>query len=218
MPRILFDHLLAGLLVLTHATAGCGQIQEPISLAQVELSEVLSVGVIDGDPVRVFGRILDVRATPGGSFVILDQQAPALRWFDLSGDHLGSIDGRGEGPGELSEPRAMAVSANGTVAIVDPRNARYSFFRLNREGISFEGSIHTLSGSAASGRNICMVGDRIFLRFLGGGMLVHEIDMSGNILNSFEQADSVSSDSYGSATPMVASQQNSGHLSCPTAG
>ena len=108
----------------------------------------------------------------------------------------------------------MAVSANGTVAIVDPRNARYSFFRLNREGISFEESIHTLSGSAASGRNICMVGDRIFLRFLWDGMLVHEIDMTGTILNSFERADSVSSDSYGSATPMVASQRNSGHLLC----
>lgn len=201
--------VLLGILML--AACDPGFVEDGV--ADADLAETVSIGVIDGDEAQIFGRIADVRAATDGSFFVLDEQAATLSWFDLQGRYRGGIRSRGSGPGELSGPRAFDVSSTGTLVVVDPRNARYSFYGFDSEGVRYDGSIPTLSVQGP-GRHTCSVGDRLYIRGDLDGHLIHEFNRNGDVLRSFERSEPASRDEFGPTATMVAAQRNSGRLGC----
>lgn len=73
-----------------------------------------------------------IRPDGTGGVVVFDLRNQAAYRFGANGDLLWSWGSRGEGPGELSNVRAMDVAPNGTVVLVDSGNRR--IVRLSAEG------------------------------------------------------------------------------------
>jgi len=46
-------------------------------------------------------------------FFVLDWQVPAVRVYDLAGEHLLDVGREGEGPGEFRYPADLAVTGEG---------------------------------------------------------------------------------------------------------
>ena len=115
----------------------------------------------------MFGSITGAWATNDRVYVI-DAQVPAVRAYDLAGEHLFDIGGAGQGPGEYSRPVAIAVTEDGRVAVADAMNARINIY--DAEGalvedwplasqksalglsLSYDGEMYTQSWSNDEGR------------------------------------------------------------------
>lgn len=203
--------LPAGILCAMAGHAACQGIETASSITDVEFREVVSVGMIDGDERELFGQIVDVRAAGDGSFFVIDRTGGTLGRFDPSGTYLGGIRNRGQGPGELLEPVAGAVTSPGSLVVIDPPNGRYSFYRFDGGGLRPERSVRSM---LSDGTSACSIGGRLFIHGHHEGLLVHELSASGGIARSFGDASPVSSAEFGSATPMVAAQRNRGRLLC----
>ena len=67
----------------------------------LEVTEVLRVGVLDGDPTLQFDQVNALAVDSVGGFWVTDSYE-AVRHFDSAGSYVGSVGGRGEGPGEAS--------------------------------------------------------------------------------------------------------------------
>ncbi len=72
----------------------------------------LRIGVLDGEEWEVFGDVRAVEVRRDGTILILDYQASEIRAFDPQGGYLGTIAGRGEGPGELQEVNGMVLKGD----------------------------------------------------------------------------------------------------------
>ncbi len=80
------------------------------------LVEEASIGVDLGDDAYMFGYVHGTYATDDEIFV-LDTQVPALRVYDMNGNHLHDIGGQGEGPGEFRYPAWVAGTPDGRVFV-----------------------------------------------------------------------------------------------------
>jgi hypothetical protein len=65
------------------------------------LEQSTRVGVLEGDETEMFGSIRAVLPGPDDGIWVLDTQALELRLFDSAGDHVRSVGGLGDGPGEF---------------------------------------------------------------------------------------------------------------------
>lgn len=183
-------------------------------LGGIQLEEVLSVGLVEGVEAEAFGRIADVKASGDGGFMVLDGQAPSVRWFDSLGAYRDGIDSRGAGPGELSSPRAMAVSSDQRLAVLDPGNGRVSLYRLMEDGLTFQGQMRNEVSSLGSSQSICDLQGRWYMRSLLEGSVIHELDDDGKVVASFGDAESAPVEEYGPFAELVAPQKNAGALAC----
>jgi hypothetical protein len=209
-----FRRVLAGLTGIVLALSGCRGAPEHTPIAEVVLRDVVSVGQVDGDEVELFGRIIDVRALDDGSFFVLDAQSATVNWFDSSGGYRDGIRARGAGPGELSGPAAMDVDGSRWLHVLDRHNLRLSVYELSAGRLAH---LNDSGGSwlpFGSGRVLCSADNRLYLREPRNGRLIHEIDATGEVLNSFGQAAVASPEEYGPFAPIVEPQLNAGHLRC----
>lgn len=88
------------------------------------LVPTLRIGSLDGPASTVFGDVGSLAADPDGNVYVLDAQAAEIRVFDPAGTHVRTIGRRGNGPGEIGRPTAIAVSRGGRVAARDRPNGR----------------------------------------------------------------------------------------------
>jgi len=89
----------------------------------------VEVGVLEGPPELIFGRIVSFDVDPEGRIWIVDQQIPELRVFAPDGRYLMTAGRPGEGPGELQRPDGgLAVLSDGRVLVRDPANSRLQLF------------------------------------------------------------------------------------------
>lgn len=203
------------LLALALFLAGCGEESGPAPLEEAQLVELVSVGVMEGRDEEVFGQIDDVIGAGEGSFFVLDAQVPSVSWFDLEGDYRGGVRTRGEGPGELARPRAMAASGEARLAVLDPGNARMTLYAASDEGLAFEAQkASTWSAALGSSRSLCSMGDRWFAAGPREGFILHEISEVGEVRSSFGQVDEGSGDEFGPFLPIAIPQLNTGRLLC----
>lgn len=91
------------------------------------LVEEASIGVAAGEDPYMFGRVADVAAGDGAIYVA-DVDVPAVRAYDMDGDHLRDIGAAGQGPGEYERPGALAVGPDGTVHVHDDRSDRITLY------------------------------------------------------------------------------------------
>ena len=89
----------------------------------------VTIGLVDGDPDYLFGRISDGVLLPGGEIAVADLRLRTVRLYDSSGTFLRDLGRTGEGPGEFMS--VMAIWALGdAVSVFDNR-----IFRLTRFGV-----------------------------------------------------------------------------------
>ncbi len=86
----------------------------------------------DGSVRRTLGPEHLVRpvglALTSGCVLVADEGSHTVEVFARGGEHLLSLGGHGSGPGELIEPRDVAVGADGRVYVADYGNSRVVIF------------------------------------------------------------------------------------------
>lgn len=116
-------HDSAGIIVVTNPESGL----LPAATGW-RLEEDLRIGVVDGDPVRQFGRIAGIAVDGGGRIYVLDRQAREIRVFEADGGFVRTIGRPGSGPGELASPSAVLLGTEDTIFVPDTRNQRVQRF------------------------------------------------------------------------------------------
>lgn len=101
----------------------------PISPA---VQSVFTVGVLEGAPWEMFGHIAAVAFDDEGTLFILDELAGHVVVIDSAGEFVRTISRPGDGPGELGQPIALAVFADGRVGVNDLAKPGLQLF--NRDG------------------------------------------------------------------------------------
>jgi hypothetical protein len=97
--------------------------------APMELRVDLSIGVLDGDPTLMFGKVLEMAVDAEGGIYAFDYMVPALRFFDADGNYVRTLGRDGAGPGEYrSTVHGVAVRSDGRVVMGDFSNRRINVF------------------------------------------------------------------------------------------
>ncbi len=88
-----------------------------------------TIGRATGDERYLFGDVRDLAVDGMGRVWVLDNQSRELRVFGSAGDHVRSIGGDGEGPGEFRNPNGIARDpTTRRMWVVDPATSRYTVF------------------------------------------------------------------------------------------
>lgn len=123
----------AGVTVVRNPDAGAWSTSEAWTL-----EEELRIGVIDGDPEYLFGRIGSVDADSRGRVFVLDASAQHVKVYSSDGQYELTVGGPGNGPGELGpEPASLSVAAGDTLFVSDLSNLRVN--RYAPDGTSLGG-------------------------------------------------------------------------------
>lgn len=94
------------------STSSASRASKPLKLART-----LAIrGVPSSSAVTPFERVVDLAVDRQGHILVLDAGACVLHVFDAEGNHVGSLGGRGQGPGELEKPARITVA--GSVIVV----------------------------------------------------------------------------------------------------
>lgn len=100
--------------------------------APATLREELSIGVLEGDDVYMFGGVNGLWATEDRIYVV-DFQVPAVRAYDQGGKYIRTLGRPGQGPGEYQRPSSLVVQPDGTVVIRDFGSGHVTFYAANGE-------------------------------------------------------------------------------------
>ncbi len=98
------------------------------------IEEVYRVGTaVTGEEWEQFGRVRSVAFDGAGNLHIFDEQAQLVYVVGTDGRLIRELGGSGDGPGEFSNSGAMAVFADGRVAVVDIRRRGFHIFAADGE-------------------------------------------------------------------------------------
>ena len=111
------------------------------------LVEELAIGVESGPEEYMFGEIASVFADDSSIYVV-DEQAPAVRVYDLKGRYLRDLGRAGEGPGEYRRPWLVARRPDGRVLVADRGTRRILVYRV--DGVSTD-EVYPMGSGVAFG-------------------------------------------------------------------
>lgn len=115
-------------------SAGVGMIElsrtalESLPAWSIGAEPLLSVGEAEGDPDRLFGRILAALRLESGNIVVVDGPSLMFRRFSSEGEFLGQFGGLGDGPGEFRGVGKVRRLDGGQVGVLDTQLRRVSVF------------------------------------------------------------------------------------------
>lgn len=89
---------------------------------------VYAVGGFDAEDWATFGQVSHVAFDADGYLYVLDGQASSITRVSPTGEFAGTVARAGEGPGELSNPLGMTVTADGRVAVSDFGHRGFALF------------------------------------------------------------------------------------------
>jgi hypothetical protein len=100
------------------------------------LTEVLRVGLAEGEPEYQFGQILpagSIALASDGRIVVLDSQGQHLKVFAPDGTYQRTIGGPGAGPGEvgIAAQSSILMTPGDTVMLVDLGNQRVNLYQMD---------------------------------------------------------------------------------------
>ena len=117
-------------------SAGVRIVTSPASdaiYARLAEKPAVSIGVVEGPEALLFDRIVSVARDGDGNLMVVDQGWGEIRVFDAGGEHLWTVGGIGEGPGEFNELADAWPRAGGGIVAVDAWRRRVTEFGPSRE-------------------------------------------------------------------------------------
>jgi hypothetical protein len=90
------------------------------------LEPVTRIGSLEGEGPSTFGQIIALEIDALGRIYVLDRLAQELRVFGPDGEHIRTIGGEGEGPGEFRGANGLGWGPNGNLWVVDQRLRRFT--------------------------------------------------------------------------------------------
>lgn len=152
-----------------------------------------------------FGRIASVALLADGQVIVVDDRLMRVSVHSSSGGALGTLGGRGGGPGEFQVPRSVWRTSEREVGVLDVALKRVSRFSI------VAGAVGKPSGSfRVDGEFYEACGWRSgqsFLRGVHGGHILHLMDSTGALGTSFGSPFLIS-------PPIALSAVNRGPLVC----
>ena len=119
----------------------------------VRLEELWRVGDEGGD--LLFGMISQVREDGDGNLYVMDAQLSEVHVFSPGGEHLRTLFGEGDGPGEIRGPRDLVLLDDGRIGLVQEMPGKLVFvdnrgdpageLRIGGEGTNHGGFCQTFS-------------------------------------------------------------------------
>lgn len=100
------------------------------------MEEAVRIGTLDGDPEEMFQQVSMLAPDSRGWIHVLDRQADEIRVFDETGQHVRTLGGSGEGPGELGTPIGVALDPDDRVWAADMGNGRYTVWDQDGEVVT----------------------------------------------------------------------------------
>lgn len=158
------------------------------------------VGTLNGPEEVVFGDITDALVITTG-IVILDQSLNQLRLYASDGTPRRQISRPGRGPGELSRPAALAVTAHG-LDVLDAGSQRVTRFTVSLDTAYYSGEI-PLDFNAF---DICELNGVLFSLGFREGRSIHAF-VDGKASHSFGAA-------WGPPHPLLRRSLSRGYLAC----
>lgn len=117
-------------LILAVLAAGCAGEHEPVRGGSFDqafrLAGQLTLEESESDPLV---EVTDLTVRPDGTLLVVDGPASRIRAYSASGDRRWSLGGPGEGPGELENPRSVAVGPEGRLHVVQRGGPRLTVYR-----------------------------------------------------------------------------------------
>lgn len=126
-----FDHVVDQANTTTFAQAPLERVERD--------DEAWSAGVADGPDGLLLGNVKDVVSWRDSLFFVLDDVSQTVVVLDRAGDMVDEVGQRGRGPGEFTEPVAIAVDIEGVLSVAD-RDRRVQRFRHRPSGYEYDTS------------------------------------------------------------------------------
>jgi hypothetical protein len=95
---------------------------------RLDLEEELSINGISETGDFIFAEVSSLAVDKNEKIFICDRKEANIKIFDRSGSFLKTIGGRGQGPGEMSDPGRVCVSNNNEIVVLDFQNRCLLFF------------------------------------------------------------------------------------------
>ena len=114
------------------STPLAAQVDEADRLISPAAQTIFTVGVLEGAPWEMFGNVAAVAFDAEGTLFILDDLVGHVVVIDSAGEFVRTISRRGDGPGELGQPIALAVFGDGRIGVNDL--AKPSLQLFSRDG------------------------------------------------------------------------------------
>ncbi len=89
---------------------------------------ILSIGAVEGDEPHLFYQIRHAARLSDGSIAVVDGSSREVRIFSATGEHLRSMGGAGDGPGEFRGPWLLWVLPGDTLWVGDYIPWRFNVF------------------------------------------------------------------------------------------
>jgi len=116
-------------------------------------TEVASIGLLEGPDAFLFGEVGDVALAADRLFV-LDEQLEEVRVFSTAGEHVVTLGGPGQGPGEFMRPNALAIEPESMGVWVGDETRRFIQYSLENDLPRFLGTLQV----DAEVEDVCFAG------------------------------------------------------------
>jgi hypothetical protein len=103
----------------------------PMWLLETSPSTVLRE--VEGRPETLYSQIIAAFSGTDGTLVVADATSRELRWFDRDGEHIRTVGGRGEGPGEFVNLSRVRRLSPDTILAWDGSLRRVTLFSQDGE-------------------------------------------------------------------------------------
>lgn len=100
--------------------------RSPAKKQILPLKKELEIGLIEGDENYIFGLIADIEVDASGNIYVLDSKMNNVAKYDRDGRFVLRFGRRGVGPGELENPRAIALDSSNRIYVLDFRKVESS--------------------------------------------------------------------------------------------
>lgn len=137
------------------------QFTEPVPTTEAVTD--LIIGAVDQPLEHQLGEPVAIRTDSLGSIYIADRSSKEIKVFDVDGNYVRSLAGRGRGPGELLEIELMELTPEGHLVIMDRGNLEYKV--ISTEGEQIDSFQYNLSDQFYPA-SISYMGDHILGLFL----------------------------------------------------
>lgn len=79
----------------------------------------LSIGRVDGDEAYLLHNAVSALRLENGTIAVLNAGTQQLKYYDAAGNHIRTVGGKGDGPGEFRWPAKLYLIAPDTIAVFD---------------------------------------------------------------------------------------------------